>query len=221
MIFLIRQGVQQMNFSHISNEDLIDSLELVYYYKTLLEDLGNSYFNTVIMRTLIHSEKNWLDFDLETIFEEVKLAIIAADFNIMNFRILEDELQIFMQTSKGLEKILLNKQLFSDKKFQEARNIYKDIKSRDLENILETEDVLLFLDNIISIAKKGTYIQRYKGLGEMNPDQLWETTMIKDNRVLMQVNINDAQEANDYFNLFMGDDVEPRRKFIEENAKKS
>ena len=218
--FLIRQGVQQMEFSHIGNEELIDALELVYNYKTLLEDLGRSYFNITIMKILIQSSQNWLDFTLEALFEELKLAIVAADFNIMSSSVLEDELQIFIQTSKGLEKIQLNKQLFSDKKFQEAKNIYHKIKTKDLENILKTQDILLFLDDIIAAAKKGTYIQRYKGLGEMNPEQLWETTMIKDNRVLTQVSINDAQEANDYFNLFMGDDVEPRRKFIEENAKK-
>ncbi|HRZ40823.1 MAG TPA: hypothetical protein P5246_07425, partial [Candidatus Omnitrophota bacterium] len=74
------------------------------------------------------------------------------------------------------------------------------------------------LDFVKGQAHKGIHIQRYKGLGEMNPPQLWETTMDPDRRTLLQVALEDVAEVDQIFSILMGDEVEPRRDFIQAHA---
>ena len=93
----------------------------------------------------------------------------------------------------------------------------KDTKyaySDDEKDVVVKEFEKLGTRNVINL-------QRYKGLGEMNPDQLWETTMNPANRILKQVNIDDAEEADAVFTMLMGDEVPPRKHFIQSNARQA
>jgi DNA gyrase subunit B len=101
------------------------------------------------------------------------------------------------------------------KELEEFRPPYEVLSNGDTV-VIENENKLL--DYLHDRGKKGVSIQRYKGLGEMAPEQLWETTMNPENRALLKVSIQDAVEADEVFNILMGDEVERRRNFIESNA---
>lgn len=123
-------------------------------------------------------------------------------------------------------RVLIDWELATHVEFQRAVELYKQLEPLHVPPFLvgdngtsvELATRQELLDYILKAAKKDLHIQRYKGLGEMNPEQLWETTMDPEKRTLLQVRIDDAVETDEIFTVLMGDQVEPRRRFIEDNA---
>jgi DNA gyrase subunit B len=119
---------------------------------------------------------------------------------------------------------IFSPEFFSSREYQDlvglqrAVNIGKDARMDKGEHSVPVDSVKKGFDWLLEKAGAGIHVQRYKGLGEMNPDQLWETTMDANTRVLSQVRIEDVVAADEIFTTLMGDQVEPRREFIENNA---
>lgn len=135
-------------------------------------------------------------------------------------------LKVTIKQHGSSSSILINKDLFLSEEYQKIIALGSHLNGllhqgayiQRGEKKLSTTSFKEVVEWLIADAKKGQTIQRYKGLGEMNPEQLWETTMNLDTRRLLQVTIEDAVAADQIFTTLMGDQVEPRREFIETNA---
>ena len=129
-------------------------------------------------------------------------------------------------TNGSALRTVIDTEFLLSPELEELRRLAKEMKAwgdapfrlRSGEMEVEAASIRDAVTQLMSGARLGLEVKRFKGLGEMNPEQLWETTMDPEQRVLLQVKIEDAYEADEIFSTLMGDEVEPRRRFIEENA---
>jgi DNA gyrase subunit B len=201
--FLIEEGINSIDIKGIGRPELKEVLKNTSLYKLLLNKLAMRFNIPEVIRYLIENDS------VEGLEEYLK----SINFNVIS----KHNNHYYIQTNRGLEEITINEKLLNHPLFIEAKKVYAKIK--EYKDLIEG-DYLELLDDVIEKARKGATIQRYKGLGEMNPEQLWETTMNPENRVLVQVTLEDAKKAAEKFELFMGNEVGPRREYIQANAKK-
>ncbi|WP_024791258.1 DNA topoisomerase (ATP-hydrolyzing) subunit B [Lebetimonas sp. JS032] len=200
--FLIEQGINSIDITGVGKPELKELLKNAAYYKLLLKKLSIRFNIPEVIRYLVEHDS------IEGLEEYLK----SIGFNIIS----RHNNHFYIQTTRGLEEMTIDEKLLNHPLFIEAKKIFNKLK--EYKDLIEG-DYLELLDEVVAKARKGANIQRYKGLGEMNPEQLWETTMNPENRVLVQVTMEDAEEAAKKFELFMGSEVAPRREYIQANAK--
>lgn len=215
--YLIENGIENFEFSGIGNKDLVEFFKIVAHYRSTLQNLKKRFALIEIVKYLIENP-DMIGLDNNALCKRIKERIAELGFNILSENTNEEKIHLYVQTDAGLVDLKIDDELFTHPLFEEAHFVFNKLKEFDL-GFLNGKDAVSMLEEIEESSKKGAYIQRYKGLGEMNPEQLWETTMTPENRRLIRVEIADETEASDVFALFMGDEVEPRREYIQAHAK--
>jgi DNA gyrase subunit B len=215
--FLIENGISAIESTTMGQADLVDLFKLVAYYRMTLKEIEKRFALPEVLRYTIENP-DVIGTDNKALAKTIEDYITNLGYNILNKTVTDEVIHLFVQTNDGLEELIVDEVLFTNPHYNEAIHIHQKIADH-ITDEFKDQDLLELFTKVESSAKKGAYIQRYKGLGEMNPEQLWETTMTPENRSLLQVTIDNDESASDTFTLFMGDEVEPRRNYIENHAK--
>jgi len=215
--FLIEHGISVLESKTMGMKDLTELFKLVAYYKMTLSEIEKRFALPEVVRYMVENP-DIISTNNEILSKNLEAYINNLGYNILTKTVNEELIQYFVQTNDGLEELIIDDNLFTSPHYNEAIYMFQKISER-ITNEFKEQDILELLERVENSAKKGAYIQRYKGLGEMNPEQLWETTMNPEDRRLLKVVIDDDEVASDTFVLFMGDEVEPRRAYIETHAK--
>ena len=242
--FLINNTIDELKVKidnrDMSNNNVKNIVNSFNNYKNTLKSYDN-HFDSILLRHIIERssinknimhEENKLRQEIQNItnyFKSKETTLLKK----YNFDIEKDSqgkniIKIEISTTSKNKNFKLNHYFFESSEFANLVSNYEGIRKyahshfqvdREKQGLHKQFDSLEKLSNFIfKDSKQGAYIQRYKGLGEMNPEQLWETTMNPQNRNLLKMQIEDMVEADTVFSILMGDNVGPRKQFVEDNA---
>ena len=235
--YLVQQGIdgamlRQGNGEEISGQDLARVVDYARQMRRVLEAFPTHYPRHILEQAAIAGAfvPGAVDRDLQGVADKVaaRLDLIALEWERgWQGRITQDHGIKLARILRGVEEVrtLDGKMLHGGEArksgtftehLQDVYDLPATLVRKDRNQLIHGPMDLL--DAILAEGEKGLSLQRYKGLGEMNPDQLWETTLDPDARTLLRVRVEDMAEADDLFTKLMGDVVEPRREFIQQNA---
>ena len=243
--YLLEKGIENMRLilpgekGPLSGKGLLEVVKKAIRLGKILDRLAKRKMDPDILMAFAQEEafnKNTLKAEKEVkrLIEQVKRAVKKGSKKKgeLEFDMEKDpehgsyNLRCFSPANGSHLETILDLELVSSAQFEELRKLCKQLSPlgqppyvlKTGEASQEVEDLSQLVEEIFTSGKKGLEIQRYKGLGEMNPEQLWQTTMNPESRILLQVRLEDAIKADEIFTVLMGDQVEPRREFIQRNA---
>jgi DNA gyrase subunit B len=243
--YLLEKGIEDLrliqpgNKSALSGKNLLETIKKTIRQQKILERLAKRQMDPDILLAFARQEtftKSALKSEKEVnrIIQEVKESLekTQKEKGGVEFQVEQDpehgsfNMRCLSSNNGARLETVLNLDLVSSAQFEELRKISQQLKTlgqppfilKAGEASQEVAGFSQLVQAIFSFGKKGVEVQRYKGLGEMNPEQLWETTMNPETRILLQVRVEDAIKADEIFTVLMGDQVEPRRDFIQRNA---
>jgi len=213
----------------IGGKKLIPHLKKISLYERIMEWFDKKRKDPEIISLLLESGIEKSNFKsaeaLTSLLEKIKGKIPNIKHGEISFD--EEQEAYAVEIRRHNYKMNLSVPLITSPEFKEITQVYKEItevfgrppyKIQIKEETKEVTSLKDLLSAATEASKKGVSIQRYKGLGEMNPQQLWETTMDPEKRALLQVSIEDSVKADEIFTVLMGDQVEPRKEFIVKHA---
>ena len=243
--FLIELGTEDVNVRSSASElgltgqPLRNVVKKVMQLERVLDIVERSRRNRRVVEALIADDSLQVEsLNDRQALEEIgrrtcdRLETLAPDLAPFQLQVTEDQehgtfrLSIRTRLNGSSQETIIDRTLCATPEFAELRRLATELHAvgqppfliESGKDRIEKQTLQEVVSQILGDARKGIDIQRYKGLGEMNPEQLWETTMDPECRTMLQVRIEDAVEADLIFSTLMGDEVEPRRKFIQDNA---